>query len=60
MSACLEALRAQYELDLKCPKCGTENIRSFISCHIVSMREAVCDACGHAAGVERFLPPVKV
>ena len=60
MSAMLEALRAQYEADLKCPKCGGENIPHFVTVHLISTSRADCDGCGFSGAIELFLPPVKL
>ena len=55
MSDYLEALRAQYEADLRCPRCGAENIKAFVSVHLVTTSRVDCDACGYSAVLERFL-----
>lgn len=50
----LEALRAQYEPELKC-RCGAENSPSLRSIHIETMQHVACDNCGQTGPLDKFL-----
>lgn len=54
MSAMLEALRAQFEAELKCPRCGCENMPSRRDVHIETPNYVTCDQCGFASTLDRF------
>ena len=57
MSAMLEALRAQYEPHLVCPKCGCVNIPACPPyVHIEMTTYVTCDQCGKTGPLNIFQP----
>lgn len=54
MSAMLEALRAQFEADLVCPKCGAQNLPSRRDIHIETPTYVTCDQCGQTGSLDAF------
>jgi predicted RNA-binding Zn-ribbon protein involved in translation (DUF1610 family) len=55
MSAVLDAIREQWEPDLRCPLCGEMNVpRRPRKVHIEAINYVTCDSCGKVGTLEQF------